>query len=97
MANAPKDAKYPDAIAVAFDEINNKLTCVYNDHSLYIWDVRNIKRVRHSLNFVFAALNLHRMFYIEYTYIYSSKLVRLPAFLRTVSLDFLIFLFKSCT
>jgi hypothetical protein len=46
MASAPKDAKYPDAIAVAFDELNNKLTCVYNDHSLYIWDVRDVKRVR---------------------------------------------------
>ena len=41
----PEDAKYPDAIALAYDEINNKLTCVYNDHSLYVWDVREIKRV----------------------------------------------------
>lgn len=45
MASIPSNAKYPDAIALAFDEINMKLTCVYNDHSLYIWDVSNIKRV----------------------------------------------------
>uniref|UniRef100_A0A8D9ANH6 Mitogen-activated protein kinase-binding protein 1 n=1 Tax=Cacopsylla melanoneura TaxID=428564 RepID=A0A8D9ANH6_9HEMI len=53
MASAPKDAKYPDAIAVAFDELNNKLTCVYNDHSLYIWDVRDIKRVGKSHSYLY--------------------------------------------
>lgn len=45
MASIPSDAKYPDAIALAYDETNMKLTCVYNDHSLYVWDVRDIKRV----------------------------------------------------
>lgn len=41
----PPDAKYPDAIALAYDELNRKLTCVYNDHSLYVWDVNDIRRV----------------------------------------------------
>lgn len=41
----PSDAKYPDAIAVAYDEVSKKITCVYNDHSLYVWDVNNIHRV----------------------------------------------------
>lgn len=45
MANIPTNAKYPDAIAIAYDETNMKLTCVYNDHSLYVWDVGDIKRV----------------------------------------------------
>lgn len=45
MANIPPNAKYPDAIAIAYDETNMKLTCVYNDHSLYVWDVGDIKRV----------------------------------------------------
>lgn len=45
MASIPANAKYPDSIALAFDEINMKLTCVYNDHSLYVWDVSNIRRV----------------------------------------------------
>jgi len=45
MSNIPLNAKYPDAIALAYDESNMKLTCVYNDHSLYVWDVRDIKRV----------------------------------------------------
>lgn len=46
MATHPSNAKYPDTIAVTYDEVNSKLTCVYNDHSLYIWDVRDIRRVR---------------------------------------------------
>ncbi|XP_050529445.1 mitogen-activated protein kinase-binding protein 1 [Daktulosphaira vitifoliae] len=53
MASIPSNAKYPDAIALAYDEINTKLTCVYNDHSLYIWDVKDIKRVGKSNSFLF--------------------------------------------
>lgn len=49
MATHPNNAKYPDVIALAFDQRNLKLTCVYNDHSLYVWDVQNIKRVSHVL------------------------------------------------
>nr|CAD7263107.1 unnamed protein product [Timema shepardi] len=45
MAVHPMNAKYPDAIALAYDPQNCKLTCIYNDHSMYIWDVRDIKRV----------------------------------------------------
>jgi len=47
MATHPNNAKYPDAVALAFDQRSLKLTCVYNDHSLYVWDVRDIKRVSH--------------------------------------------------
>lgn len=53
MSQHPSDARYPDAIALAFDENNNKLTCVYNDHSIYVWDVRDIKRVGKSHSFLY--------------------------------------------
>ncbi|XP_018315432.1 mitogen-activated protein kinase-binding protein 1 isoform X5 [Mycetomoellerius zeteki] len=53
MSQHPSNAKYPDAIALAFDERNNKLTCVYNDHSIYVWDVRDIKRVGKSHSFLY--------------------------------------------
>ncbi|XP_073989387.1 WD repeat domain 62 isoform X4 [Rhodnius prolixus] len=53
MSSHPKKAKYPDAIAVTYDERNMKLTCVYNDHSLYIWDVRDIKRVGKSHSYLY--------------------------------------------
>ncbi|GBP20543.1 Mitogen-activated protein kinase-binding protein 1 [Eumeta japonica] len=48
MYNVPNDARYPDAVALTYDERNHKLTAVYNDHSLYVWDVRDIKRVGKS-------------------------------------------------
>ncbi|XP_034935592.1 uncharacterized protein Wdr62 isoform X1 [Chelonus insularis] len=53
MSQHPPNARYPDAIALAFDELNNKLTCVYNDHSIYVWDVRDIKRVGKSHSFLY--------------------------------------------
>ncbi|XP_063372341.1 mitogen-activated protein kinase-binding protein 1 [Cydia amplana] len=48
MFTVPPNARYPDAIALTYDDRNHKLTCVYNDHSLYVWDVRDIKRVGKS-------------------------------------------------
>ncbi|XP_041971032.1 mitogen-activated protein kinase-binding protein 1 isoform X2 [Aricia agestis] len=48
MFSQPNNARYPDAVALTYDERNHKLTCVYNDHSLYVWDVRDIKRVGKS-------------------------------------------------
>lgn len=53
MSQHPTNARYPDAIALAFDEKNNKLTCVYNDHSIYVWDVRDIRRVGKSHSFLY--------------------------------------------
>ncbi|XP_053971941.1 mitogen-activated protein kinase-binding protein 1 isoform X3 [Hylaeus volcanicus] len=53
MSQHPGNARYPDAIALAFDEQNNKLTCVYNDHSIYVWDVRDIRRVGKSHSFLY--------------------------------------------
>ncbi|XP_012270990.1 mitogen-activated protein kinase-binding protein 1 isoform X6 [Orussus abietinus] len=53
MSQHPPNARYPDAIALAFDERNNKLTCVYNDHSIYVWDVRDIRRVGKSHSFLY--------------------------------------------
>ncbi|CAL7952424.1 unnamed protein product [Xylocopa violacea] len=53
MSQHPANARYPDSIALAFDERNNKLTCVYNDHSIYVWDVRDIRRVGKSHSFLY--------------------------------------------
>ncbi|KAM7395686.1 hypothetical protein PAMA_007112 [Pampus argenteus] len=38
------DTHYPDAIAVTYDPVSHWLSCVYNDHSLYVWDVRDVNR-----------------------------------------------------
>ena len=60
MASHPANAKYPDTVAVTYDETNHKVTCVYSDRSLYLWDVRDIRKVRHchhkSLPMVFLFL-----------------------------------------
>ncbi|KAI5611253.1 mitogen-activated protein kinase-binding protein 1 isoform X3 [Silurus asotus] len=39
------DARYPDSVAVTYDPVNFRLSCVYNDHSLYVWDVQDLQRV----------------------------------------------------
>uniref|UniRef100_A0A2M4CRT5 Putative mitogen-activated protein n=1 Tax=Anopheles darlingi TaxID=43151 RepID=A0A2M4CRT5_ANODA len=49
----PQNAKYPDTIAIVYDEARSKVTCVYNDHSLYIWDLRDIRRVGKSHSFLY--------------------------------------------
>uniref|UniRef100_A0A4W5JQJ7 Mitogen-activated protein kinase binding protein 1 n=1 Tax=Hucho hucho TaxID=62062 RepID=A0A4W5JQJ7_9TELE len=38
-------AHYPDSVAVTYDPVSHWLSCVYNDHSLYVWDVRDLHRV----------------------------------------------------
>uniref|UniRef100_A0A182VUI6 WD_REPEATS_REGION domain-containing protein n=1 Tax=Anopheles minimus TaxID=112268 RepID=A0A182VUI6_9DIPT len=53
MMAVPQNAKYPDTIAIVYDETRSKVTCVYNDHSLYIWDLRDIRRVGKSQSFLY--------------------------------------------
>jgi len=50
---APKNCQYPDTIAICYSGIDNKLTCVYNDHSLYVWDVTEIMKVGKARSFLF--------------------------------------------
>ncbi|XP_051579389.1 mitogen-activated protein kinase-binding protein 1-like isoform X1 [Myxocyprinus asiaticus] len=40
-----ENVRYPDAVAVSYDPTNHWLSCVYNDHSLYVWDVRDLRKV----------------------------------------------------
>nr|XP_020642717.1 WD repeat-containing protein 62 isoform X4 [Pogona vitticeps] len=39
------DATYPDTLALTFDSSRHWLSCVYKDHSVYIWDVKNTSQV----------------------------------------------------
>lgn len=36
------EARYPDTVAVTYDPTNRWLSCIYNDHSVYVWDVRDL-------------------------------------------------------
>ncbi|XP_049446421.1 mitogen-activated protein kinase-binding protein 1-like isoform X1 [Epinephelus fuscoguttatus] len=58
------DARYPDVIAVTYDPISQWLSCVYNDHSVYVWDVRDVSRVGkvHSALFHAACVGDLEMF-----------------------------------
>ncbi|XP_049613781.1 mitogen-activated protein kinase-binding protein 1-like isoform X3 [Syngnathus scovelli] len=39
------DARYPDAMAVTYDPVSRWLSCVYADHSVFVWDVADLTRV----------------------------------------------------
>ncbi|XP_076442512.1 uncharacterized protein LOC143281273 isoform X3 [Babylonia areolata] len=47
------DAKYPDVMAITMDDDHKKVACIYNDHSLYVWDVLNMRRVGKACSFLF--------------------------------------------
>lgn len=40
---ASPGAQYPDTLALTFDPAAQHLTCVYNDHSVYVWDVKDVR------------------------------------------------------
>jgi mitogen-activated protein kinase binding protein 1 len=53
----------------SYDEQNARVSVVYNDHSLYIWDVRDVRKVGKSHSFLFHSaciwgleVGLYRMF-----------------------------------
>ncbi|KAI9103015.1 WD40-repeat-containing domain protein [Phlyctochytrium arcticum] len=43
--HARTNAIYPDVEAIAIDTLSTKIFVVYNDHSLFIWDVTDLKHV----------------------------------------------------
>ncbi|XP_061699282.1 mitogen-activated protein kinase-binding protein 1 isoform X2 [Syngnathoides biaculeatus] len=38
--------RYPDTVALTYDPSGGWLTCVYSDHSVYVWDVGDLKEPR---------------------------------------------------
>uniref|UniRef100_A0A9J8AGY2 WD repeat domain 62 n=1 Tax=Cyprinus carpio carpio TaxID=630221 RepID=A0A9J8AGY2_CYPCA len=45
LFGANPEAQYPDTLALTFDPVTRHLSCVYNDHSVYVWDVQDIRNV----------------------------------------------------
>lgn len=39
------EAVYPDTLALTHDSVTGHLMCVYNDHSVYVWDVHDVNNV----------------------------------------------------
>ncbi|KAK3792309.1 hypothetical protein RRG08_007385 [Elysia crispata] len=48
-----QDCSYPDTKAIAMDDDHKKVTCIYSDRSMYIWDVHDLKRVGKAWSFLF--------------------------------------------
>ncbi|KAM4743032.1 WD repeat-containing protein 62 isoform 2-T2 [Anableps anableps] len=40
---AASEAPHPDTLALSLDPRGRRLSCVYTDHSVYVWDVRDVK------------------------------------------------------
>jgi hypothetical protein len=65
-----KNVSYPDTISIALDETNNKVISIYSDHSIYVWDVKDIRRVKFKkmlweyINNLVPRLENHIPFYI---------------------------------
>ncbi|KAF7218383.1 WD repeat-containing protein 62 isoform X2 [Nothobranchius furzeri] len=43
---ASSEPRHPDTLALTFDPRGQRLTCVYGDHSVYVWDVKDMGSVR---------------------------------------------------
>ncbi|CAF2007169.1 unnamed protein product [Rotaria magnacalcarata] len=44
---------FPDTIAVCLDQDKSLLTCFYNDHSFYIWDIKNERSVEKRVSHMY--------------------------------------------
>ncbi|KAI8367338.1 hypothetical protein BD560DRAFT_399934, partial [Blakeslea trispora] len=44
---------YPDAVSMVYDANAHRLTCVYSDRSLYVWDIRDLKKIGKYRSFIF--------------------------------------------
>lgn len=42
---AGPDAQHPPTLALTLDPRSRMLTCVYGDHSIYVWDVHDLGNV----------------------------------------------------
>ncbi|XP_062872404.1 WD repeat-containing protein 62 [Trichomycterus rosablanca] len=45
MQSGDSEPEYPDTLALTHDPVTGYLTCVYNDHSVYVWDVHDVNNV----------------------------------------------------
>lgn len=70
----PPNAKFPDTIACVFDEPRGKVSCVYNDHSLYIWDLRDIRRVGKSHSFLYHSACIWGVESVPFNYTTKANL-----------------------
>lgn len=39
-------SRYPDTVAVTYDPAHRWLSCIYSDHSIYVWDIGDVSELR---------------------------------------------------
>lgn len=44
---------YPDAVAIVYDSAAQRVTTVYSDRSLYIWDIHDLQKIGKYRSFIF--------------------------------------------
>ncbi|RCI05190.1 mitogen-activated protein kinase binding protein 1 [Rhizopus stolonifer] len=44
---------YPDAVAIVYDDEAHRVTAVYSDRSLYIWDIHDLQKIGKYRSFIF--------------------------------------------
>ncbi|XP_063699886.1 mitogen-activated protein kinase-binding protein 1 isoform X2 [Culicoides brevitarsis] len=79
MMAAPPNAKYPDCIAIVYDETRSKVSCIYNDHSLYIWDLRDVRRVGKSHSFLYHSACIWGVETVPFNYTKNNIPINLPS------------------
>ncbi|CAG8573165.1 899_t:CDS:10, partial [Paraglomus occultum] len=52
------DDTYPDTVAIKLDGEAGKLTCIYSDRSLFIWDIKDVKKIGKYRSFLYHCANV---------------------------------------
>lgn len=71
----PYNARFPDTVAASLDVSSQTLACVYNDHSLYVWDVQDVRRIGKFRSSLFHSAGIwdievgeHMNFYFQFSF-----------------------------
>ena len=41
-----RELKYPDCVALCYDKYDLIISAIYNDHSFYVWDIKDLNKVK---------------------------------------------------
>ncbi|KAM9468830.1 WD repeat-containing protein 62 [Clarias gariepinus] len=85
------EAEYPDTLALTHDPVTSLLMCVYNDHSVYVWDIHDLKNVEK----VYSSLYHSACVWSVETYPELEAAALLPGSFLTCSSDNTIRLWNS--
>jgi WD40 repeat protein len=53
VRSTDKSTFYPDAVAMVYDGKSQRVTVVYSDRSLYVWDIRDLQKIGKYRSFIF--------------------------------------------